>query len=228
MKTFHERLAHAMQLRGLTRSDLASSLGLSAQAISMLLAGRNKGMSAENALATAAILGVSPDWLVTGKGEMDAGSLASGQGSGQNNQECYVLVTDATASMGRGLLQPETDLIVSTMQLSKQWIRSHLPHVSALASLAIIHAQGDSMSPTFSDGDVLLVDRGIDHIKSDAVYVIATGGELFVKRVQRLLDGKIMVKSDNPLYSPIEIAAPDRERLQILGKVVWAWAGKSM
>jgi phage repressor protein C with HTH and peptisase S24 domain len=84
------------------------------------------------------------------------------------------------------------------------------------------------MAPTFADGDLLLVDRGVSAIRLDAVYVIGLSGELFIKRLQRRLDGSVLMISDNKLYEPYEVGNGQREQLSVLGRVVWAWAGKKL
>jgi len=67
-----------------------------------------------------------------------------------------------------------------------------------------------------------LIDRIDNVVGSDGgIYVINYEGELFVKRVQKLLDGRIAVTSDNPHHMSIEISKHDLDRLSIIGRVVW-------
>lgn len=140
-----------------------------------------------------------------------------------------VQVFDARASMGLGLSQPEHDTVADHMRLTRDWVRKHLPSISSPGNLAVLSACGDSMSPTFADGDILLVDRAIHEIKIDAVYVLALNNELYVKRIQRrITDGAIIIKSDNPLYDPVVVDNGERENLRVLGRVVWAWNGHKL
>lgn len=139
-----------------------------------------------------------------------------------------VKVFDVEASMGLGKAQPENDTVVGTLQLNINWVRQQLPSISSPNNLAVMTAYGDSMSPTFSDGDMILVDRGVADVKLDAVYVLAFNNELFVKRIQRRMDGAVVIKSDNPLYDPHVVHNGERESLQVLGRVVWAWSGKKL
>lgn len=128
--------------------------------------------------------------------------------------------------MGQGFQQPDHDTVVDGMRLARGWVRTHLPALSSASNLAVISAYGDSMAPTFTDGDLLLVDRGVHEIKLDAVYVLALNNELYVKRIQRrITDGAVIIKSDNPLYDPVVVDNGERERLRVLGRVVWAWNG---
>jgi SOS-response transcriptional repressor LexA len=142
----------------------------------------------------------------------------------------HVVITNATASMGAGLPQVDHEQAVSFIQVAKSWVHGNLPANTSVDKLAILTAYGDSMSPTFSDGDLLLVDRGVKEIKLDAVYVISRDNELFIKRVRRRVqDGAVIIKSDNPLYGTGDIIENgEREQLEILGRVVWAWSGKKL
>lgn len=140
-----------------------------------------------------------------------------------------VRISDASASMGIGIPMLDHEQSVASMQLSKTWIQGHLPKISSIESLAILTAYGDSMMPTFNDGDLLLVDRGIGQIDIDGVFVLNRNSELFVKRVRRRFsDGAIIIKSDNPLFGEDIVENGDKERLAVLGRVVWAWAGKKL
>lgn len=89
------------------------------------------------------------------------------------------------------------------------------------ADLAVAVASGDSMEPTIRDGDILLVDTGTTTIDGDAIYLLAGGASFLVKRVQHLLDGSVLVTSDNPAYAPETLAAADIAKLRCIGRVRW-------
>lgn len=133
---------------------------------------------------------------------------------------------DVSASAGKGVSVPDIEAVIDHLRLSEDWCRRNLS-VSSLQNLAALSAYGDSMRPTFEDGDILLVDRGVSELKIDAVYVLKFRDELYVKRIQRRPDGNIVVKSDNTLYDPFVID-PAQNNLEVLGRVVWAWNGKKL
>lgn len=140
-------------------------------------------------------------------------------------------IFDVQGSMGGGRIVEATEPIVGGMTISREWARAHLPAVTSFQNLAVISAYGDSMSPTFSDGDILLIDRGVSDVKADAVYVIGRGDELFIKRVQRRLVGETreyIIRSDNPQFGPETITGAELARFRVLGRVVWAWNGKRL
>jgi len=144
--------------------------------------------------------------------------------------ELTIPIANASASMGYGRQAVEYDQVVDFMRVTRTWLQTRLPAVTSVENLAILAAYGDSMEPTFADGDLVLVDRGINEIKPDAVYVLWRDDNLFIKRVRRRLeDGALMIQSDNQLYGPPErVENGARAALQVLGRVVWAWRGKKL
>lgn len=132
-------------------------------------------------------------------------------------------------SMGPGEALLETDVIVGDLALSPHWINQYIRPQNP-RELRFIHAYGDSMAPTFTDGDVLLVDTGIgarDPSLREGVYVLQVGDKNYVKRVTPTFDGKLQVTSDNPSSKTVQVLNGDHE-VQVLGRVVWAWNGKKL
>lgn len=130
-----------------------------------------------------------------------------------------VPLLNVTASMGAGAVIPWTEEAVFNMRISKHWLR-HNTQATSFDRLAIITAHGDSMEPTFMDGSILLVDTAITNLKLDAIYVLARDSELFIKRVQRNIDGSFIIKSDNPQYEPQRIEDPFKAGLLVQGRVL--------
>ena len=74
--TFSERLEEALRISGKDRQQLADALGITIQAVSQILLGKTKAMTAENCVRAARLTGVDSFWLATGSGE------ARGEGTG--------------------------------------------------------------------------------------------------------------------------------------------------
>ncbi|HYE28214.1 MAG TPA: S24 family peptidase [Allosphingosinicella sp.] len=86
--------------------------------------------------------------------------------------------------------------------------------------LSVIRVSGDSMSPTLSDGDEILVDREDDARRlRDGIYVLRVEGTLVVKRLALAPDGRLSANSDNSAYP----GWPDLDPagLDVVGRVVW-------
>ena len=130
--------------------------------------------------------------------------------------------------MGSGRDLPEVEYQVGAMQMNHAWLRQHL-NISNTSNLAVISADGDSMAPTFSSGDLLLIDRQVDQIKTDAVYALALEDQLYVKRLARdIADGSVNIIRDNPAYGTQRITRDRAEQLQVIGRVVFAWRGAKL
>lgn len=74
MTTLQERLEAALEMAGITQSELARRVKLSRGAVSLWFVGSTKELTGKNLLATAEALAVNPSWLATGKGEMKLGA----------------------------------------------------------------------------------------------------------------------------------------------------------
>jgi hypothetical protein len=134
----------------------------------------------------------------------------------------------AEAGQGPPRAAPEAEVVVGGMQVSREWANLHLRGVSGFANLVLITAVGNSNSPTIENGDILVVDRGATEPRTDQFYVFGASSseEIFIKRVQRLMDKEqtIIVKGDNQIKEEIF----DRRNLpRVIGRVVYRWHGNS-
>jgi phage repressor protein C with HTH and peptisase S24 domain len=85
-----------------------------------------------------------------------------------------------------------------------------------------INVMGDSMEPTFKDGDIIFINRTQDDIRKGGVFVVTTPTGLFVKRLLLKSDGQIDMISDNLQYS---VESVDPYSIEIVGKVVGSMSG---
>ncbi|HKI61823.1 MAG TPA: helix-turn-helix transcriptional regulator [Mariprofundaceae bacterium] len=73
--TFGERLKSRRIQINETQQSLAEKVGMTKASISGLELGSSKKPSSENLLPLARALGVNPEWLITGKGQMQSDSV---------------------------------------------------------------------------------------------------------------------------------------------------------
>jgi len=90
------------------------------------------------------------------------------------------------------------------------------------AKLSIVRVEGDSMAPTLSAGDDILVDLGdaANRVR-DGIYVLRVDDAVVVKRIAlHPMGGKVTVQSDNPAYPDW----PDFnfDKINCIGRVIWA------
>jgi len=86
-----------------------------------------------------------------------------------------------------------------------------------LKNVEAINVTGDSMEPTLNNGNIIFIDRTKNDASKDGIYAFANENGLFVKRIQKRVDGALDIISDNKEY-PMQIAS--KNDIDILGKVV--------
>ncbi len=91
-----------------------------------------------------------------------------------------------------------------------------------LRNIEAINVTGDSMEPLFSYGDIVFINRSRRDIGRGGVFTINTEHGLFIKRIQKRIDGKIDIISDNKDY-PKQSAHP--HEIEIVGRVVGRFGG---
>ncbi|RXK14317.1 peptidase S24 [Halarcobacter mediterraneus] len=85
-----------------------------------------------------------------------------------------------------------------------------------LKNIEAINVVGDSMEPTLNSENIIFLDKTKIDVSRDGIYAFTTNHGLFVKRIQRRVDGKLDIISDNKDY-PIQIL--DKSEVNVLGKV---------
>lgn len=172
------------------------------------------------------------DWLMTGDGNKLAGGIVEKDGSSPavvaepavpyttkaNDEYVHIPRYDVEASAGGGAVV-HNEQVVDYLSFRKEWVRNTLG--VSIQDLALISVIGDSMEPTLSEGDVVLLDMTTRSVLDGSIYALQLNGGLLVKRIQRKLDGSVVVKSDNARYDTEVVSEDKADRLKIIGRVVW-------
>jgi len=137
-----------------------------------------------------------------------------------------VALLSTRGSMGAGVEQLD-DVVVGRLTLSPAWISKSIKPLTSLANLRFVHGYGDSMEPTFRDGDILLIDAGVQAVDVDAVYVLEANDRIYIKRVRQRFDGSFEISSDNPNVKTVDVLDGSRP-VAIKGRVVWVWNGRRL
>lgn len=212
-----------IETRIATVADLFESRKQAAEAAKVALSSLHRwiagdGMPAFNSLALlASAVGVSLDWIASGRGEMYASEGVTGQAVDESIY-AYVPLYDARISQGHGAWSDGarvlTMLAFTKYSLTKKGLQA--------SQLAAVRVDGDSNEPVLKDGDTVMVDLSRNSIQGEAFYVIRLDDLLYAKRLQRQLDGGVLVISANTAYPAITVPADRLERLQVVGRVVWS------
>lgn len=154
------------------------------------------------------------EWLATGEGPMREGEKAPG------GKDDYVLVPLYNDKVGAGPgTVVENEREVARLAFLKQWVKQK---GLAIKDLALVIVCGESMEPTFSHGDMVLVEIGDGEVVRDGLHVLRINDHLMVKRLQLLPGNRIRVTSDNPRYEPFEIGLSEEgDQIKVVGRVVW-------
>lgn len=126
---------------------------------------------------------------------------------------------DIHAAAGAGPVI-HSEQVVDVCAFKPEWVQHTLG--VAPRDIALISVKGDGMAPTLASGDMVLVDTHRGRVEDDAVYVLRhDDGDLRVKRIQRKMDGTLVVMNDNKEYSDDVFSPAEAARLNVVGRVVW-------
>ena len=130
-----------------------------------------------------------------------------------------VSVRQIDLRFGLGAAYMDTEIVedqAEMMSFPIAWLKMITPSPPELLYWA--RGMGNSMEPTISDGDVILIDRSqIDVRFGDLYWAISYGQIGMIKRLRPMPDGGVKILSDNPSVTPE--TAYDGE-LHVFGRVV--------
>ncbi|MBF0584656.1 MAG: helix-turn-helix transcriptional regulator [Magnetococcales bacterium] len=212
---------------------LASFCGVSVGSISKYLKGGTPDV--ENSVKIARAFNVTLDWLLTGQGPKSWSKShlqpkPAIQPEPQQPEPCphekllddYVFIPGysmVSAAAGAGSINDCSESADEQYAFRREWAVSDAGIDPERA--AIIRVDGDSMEPTLSRGDVILIDRRDTSFSRDAIYVFHWDDGLFVKRIQRANNSCFDVISDNPVYDKKLLTPVELENLRVIGRVMW-------
>lgn len=118
---------------------------------------------------------------------------------------------------------------VRAVEVSQRWIAEKMPDVSDPGSVKLMICTDDSMHDTIARGDVVLLDTSVREVSNDGIYAFSMHGEFFLKRLQRLPDGGLLVISDNKdKYPAHKVSAAERSAMKVKGRALYTWAGRKL
>jgi len=184
--------------------DVATSLEIT-QANFATMKNRGK-IPYENILNFCAKKKISINWLLYNQ---DPGSLVD-----TTDKYWIKYFPSVSVSAGGGAFENEDDF--ETLDVPPYFI-DMLGGPENLKNIEAINVTGDSMEPTLNNDNIVFLDRSKDNTSREGVYAFTTNHGLFVKRIQKRVDGKLDIISDNKDY-PVQVLVPNE--INILGKVV--------
>jgi phage repressor protein C with HTH and peptisase S24 domain len=145
--------------------------------------------------------------------------IAASSAGGKTADLVLVDRLDVRASAGPGTFASE-EKSYPPIAFDRAWLRGLTS--GGPGGLSMIRVSSDSMTPTLTDGDEILVDRDdAGAALRDGIYVLRVDEALMVKRLElNPSTRRITVRSDNPTY-PVW-ADCDPATIAVIGRVVWA------
>jgi len=126
---------------------------------------------------------------------------------------------DVAFSAGPGAAVGE-EVVTASIPFSRRYLEVALR--AAPDDVAMGQADGDSMLPTIADKDLLMVHLGRRRIADGKIFVLRLGNELVVKRVQREIDGSLLLISDNKAYPERRLTQAEADQVDVIGRLIWS------
>ncbi|MEH6725027.1 MAG: S24 family peptidase [Hyphomicrobiales bacterium] len=210
MDNVRKRLSREIELRQMDMKQLSLALGKNHAYVQQFLTrGIPAQLKEQDRRKLSEILNIPESQLGGPEGPANAAHTTP--------QFSTVTEYDIRASAGDGALTSEEN-IRSKWPFEPSYISDFLG--LSTQDLAIIEVRGDSMEPTLSSGDRVMVHLTDKQISQPGIFIIYDGGGTVIKRVEKIPgQDRLVLISDNPLHTRYEISGDD---VQIVGRVVWA------
>ena len=203
-----DRMKKLREALNLSQKEFASGLKLKDTAISKYETGLVKP-GADVLSKIGETYKVNLNWLITGDGDMFSFSSDTEIIKIPERGEI-----ECAAGNGCNIYNEE---ITGYFSMDKQKLKEFNANIS---SCSMVKVKGDSMYPTLNTGDKILVDTSQKDIIDGKIYIIRIEDMLKVKRLHKLIRGRIEVISDNKEYGK-ETLEPEKDNFEVCGRVLW-------
>lgn len=229
--TFSERLTIAMRERGVTQGALANAVGMSQPSVWKLVSGGAKG--SRKTVQIAKYLGVRPEWLSDGAGDMRDSDVNEPQNIRESSLKVAVWedmdrdpeefveipLLNVSLSAGNGSCELE-----ESSDFALVFRRYYLKKMGVPASAAkLVRVSGQSMEPTLNDGDIVGVNTQDTTIRDGKTYAICQSDLLRVKTLIAT-PTSVIIRSINREEYPDEVLGREdfQKNVKIIGRVFWS------
>ncbi len=175
--------------------------------------------------ATARVASINLQWIIDGKSEPFSdledvdNNIENEKAPANYNSFVQIPRYDVHLSAGDGHLNDHKATLLDYIPFTREFLQKKLNR-SSIDDLSILEATGDSMLPTISDGDLVLIDES-DKTEIDGIFAYVQGDFARIKRLRFMMGGKIEIVSDNEIYSSETLSKSDLEQFHIIGRVRW-------
>ncbi len=203
----HERIARAIQMSGLTKTQVAAECGVANSAVTQWLSGDSKNLKLDNLFALAKATGFSAMWLAVEEGpERIESNVETGPDITSPYREIQIVGTAQMGTEGYWYALDEADGIVE--------VPSRDPGAYAL------RLKGDSMAPAIRSGWIAVCEPNGRLVPGEYVMIRLVDGECMLKELLYANDEEVSVMSLNPAYSRRTIPMEQIEQMHYVGHIV--------
>lgn len=226
-----ERIKLAMDKAGISQVELARACGVKPPSVHGWLSGKSKFLRGENLLQAARALNVTEDWLATGVGPMHPSEAPVDPVKGlrpgsfmrvdvaEPDDPKLTIIPKVRLRLTAGLsgfeVEPEP-YDGSSTTVPTAWIERN---GYSRDKLIAIRVRGESMEPTFYEGDLVVINTADTQPVAGAVYAVNYEGEPAIKRLARDA-GRWWLTSDNSDQRRFYRQSFQSDTSQIIGRVV--------
>lgn len=180
-----KRIKELRLKKGVTQEELGKIIGVQKSAILKYESGLVENMKRSSIKTLADYFGVRPSYLM-----------------GLDNT-----LINVYSSVHAGILSEMIENIVDTEEISEKMARSDKAYFG-------LKVKGDSMFPTYQEGDTLIVEKNSSCESGNDCIVAINGNEAFLKRVYINSTG-ITLQALNPKYEPLTYTNEDVKKLPV-------------
>lgn len=219
MENLGDRIKKARESSGISQKELSARLHISRSAVSQWESSESKGLKPENLVAVARILGVSVEWLVTGR-DLKQSVISTREPRGD-----YVTLEPGpdlppfhrTPVVGLAQLGPDGyyDAIEYPVGFGDGYLDVPTRDPNAYA----LKVRGDSMFPAIRDGWYVVIEPNRDHHPGDFVMVKTFDGRCMIKELLHERNGEIVLGNVNGNYGRLTLEREQVEKISLVGGI---------
>ena len=211
-----DRLKARMSAAGLNQRSLALAAGLHEDRVRNILRGRSRNPRADTVNALATALSVPAAWLL---GQAAAPRSSLPVPAAPVSATAMATVPELDVRTGGDTLADDRNRIAD-WGFPAFWLVA----IAGLGSddIRIIEVQGNSMEPSLSSGDKVVIDRRQTVPSPPGYFVLRDGLGIVIKQIEHIPNSNppcLTIKSVNRDYDTYEVA---RDQVSIVGRVVAA------
>lgn len=159
-------------------------------------------------------LNISLDWLLTGVGTETPFS----EEEKKESEVEFIPMVEARLSAGCGSLETSGE-----SERGYAFRKDFLARKGNYKNMVLMRVSGNSMEPEIYNNDVVLIDQSKKDIFPGRIFAVGFEEAIYLKRID-MLPGKIVLKSSNPDYPPVELDVRGQceEQFRVIGRVLWS------